>query len=95
MKQRTIACWIAVLALILTCAVSAEGAEEAAMNDRTEEIRCQDGTGRMIRMTIGGTPVEVAWENNESVDALRERAANGLSIQMSMYGGFEQVGSIG
>ena len=49
----------------------------------------------MIRMTIGGTPVEVAWEDNESVNALKELAANGLSIQMSMYGGFEQVGSIG
>ena len=95
MKQKTIACWIAVLALILTCAVSAEGAEEKTMDYRAEEIRCQNGADRMIRMTIGGTPVDVEWENNESVEALRELAANGLSIQMSMYGGFEQVGSIG
>lgn len=29
------------------------------------------------------------------MDALRELAADGLEIQMSMYGGFEQVGSIG
>ena len=49
----------------------------------------------MIRMMIGDTPVEVAWEDNDSVNALKELAANGLSIQMSMYGGFEQVGSIG
>ncbi len=37
----------------------------------------------------------VAWEDNESVDALKELARDGLSIPMSMYGGFEQVGPIG
>ena len=36
------------------------------------------------------------WEDNESTMALKELAANGpLTIQMSMYGGFEQVGSLG
>ena len=69
MKQKSIICWIAALALILTCAVSAEGAEETAMDYRTEEIQRQNGTDRMLRMTIGGTPVEVAWEDNESVAA--------------------------
>jgi hypothetical protein len=29
------------------------------------------------------------------VEALKELAQNGLTIQLSMYGGFEQVGSIG
>ena len=29
------------------------------------------------------------------MEALKELAQNGLTIQMSMYGGFEQVGSIG
>jgi len=47
-------------------------------------------------MMIDGTEVRVVWENNESVDALRKLAASGgLKIDMSMYGGFEQVGSIG
>ena len=47
-------------------------------------------------MKIDGTEVSVAWENNESVDAIRKLAASGgLEINMSMYGGFEQVGSIG
>ena len=48
-----------------------------------------------MRMTINDTPVSVAWEDNDSVKALRELAAGGLTVQMSMYGGFEQVGSIG
>ena len=49
----------------------------------------------MMRMKINGTPVTVAWEDNESAAALQELAAGGLEIRMSMYGGFEQVGSIG
>ena len=48
-----------------------------------------------MKMKIGETPVEVAWENNESVEALKELAKDGLTIQMSMFGGFEQVGAIG
>ena len=48
-----------------------------------------------MKMKIGETTVEVAWENNESVEALRALAKDGLTIQMSMFGGFEQVGAIG
>ncbi len=49
-----------------------------------------------LRMSIDGTPVEVAWEDNEAVEALRELCKDqALTIDMSMYGGFEQVGSIG
>ena len=54
-----------------------------------------------MQMMIGETPVTVAWEDNASVEALKALAegpfpaAEGLTIDMSMYGGFEQVGSIG
>lgn len=49
-----------------------------------------------LTMTIDTTPVAVSWENNQSVQALVEMAQEGpITIQMSMYGGFEQVGSIG
>jgi hypothetical protein len=38
----------------------------------------------------------VTWEENDSVNALKELAGEEpLVIQMSMYGGFEQVGPIG
>jgi len=58
-------------------------------NDEPEE----DGT--MI-MKIGDTKVNVEWEDNQAVEALRDMAKDGdITIQMSMYGGFEQVGSIG
>ena len=49
-----------------------------------------------IQLMIDDEPVEVEWESNESVDALKELIKdNPLTIDMSMYGGFEQVGSIG
>ena len=51
---------------------------------------------KQMTMQIGETPVAVQWEDNESVDALRELVKDApLTISMSMYGGFEQVGSIG
>lgn len=61
--------------------------------DLTQEA---DAENMELIMKIDGTEVSVAWENNESVDAIRNLAASGgLEINMSMYGGFEQVGSIG
>ena len=49
-----------------------------------------------MRLMIGETEVPVTWEENTSVEALRELAAEDpLVIPMSMYGGFEQVGPIG
>ena len=49
-----------------------------------------------MKMTINGTEVDVEWEDNEAVEALRTAVLSApLTIQMSMYGGFEQVGSLG
>ena len=49
-----------------------------------------------LRMEINGTEVAVSWKNNESVSALVELAGKEpITIRMSMYGGFEQVGPLG
>ena len=49
-----------------------------------------------MTMKIGDTKVNVDWEDNQAVERLRDMAKDGdITIQMSMYGGFEQVGSIG
>jgi hypothetical protein len=49
-----------------------------------------------VKLKIGDAEVPVIWEENDSVDALREIVKEKpLTIQMSMYGGFEQVGPIG
>ena len=61
-------------------------------------VKSDDGgyTVKDMKMKIGNKEVDVIWEDNESVKALRELVGSGtVSISMSMYGGFEQVGDIG
>ena len=49
-----------------------------------------------LKLWIGEQEVEVLWEDNDSVRALAELAgAEGLTVALSGYGGFEQVGSLG
>ncbi len=66
-----------------------DDAEEPAQAPKEEEVKT-------LRMTIGDADVSVEWEENESVDAIERLVADSpLTIEMSMYGGFEQVGDIG
>lgn len=61
------------------------------INHFPSEEQCEE-----MKMTINDTPVTVEWEDNEAVAALKVAVKiNPLTIQMSMYGGFEQVGSLG
>ena len=83
MKMKKLA---ALLCALILCLVG--------MAASAENTTVQEGDNDM-QMMIGETPVTVAWEDNASVEALRALAAEGLTIEMSMYGGFEQVGSIG
>ena len=78
--KRIIALLCALMLCLAGMAASAEMASEG---------------GEDMQMMIGETPVTVAWEDNASVEALKALAAEGLTIEMSMYGGFEQVGTIG
>ena len=91
---------LAVLVTLSGCmAVSPESGKPAAQDGNddilTEPDESEEEQTSMMKMKINGTPVTVAWEDNESAAALKELAAGGLEIRMSMYGGFEQVGSIG
>lgn len=62
-----------------------ENAEKETMENKTE-----------LHMMIADNEIMVEWENNEAVDALMALAKDTpLTVQMSMYGGFEQVGSLG
>ncbi len=56
-----------------------------------KEINVEAGEGIILK--INGEEYPVEWEDNESVEALKELCP--FTIEMSMYGGFEQVGSIG
>ena len=74
-----------------TSETTIEGREEISDHQNTDT---KEETA--MQLMIGETEVPVTWEDNVSVDALRELVADSpLTIQMSMYGGFEQVGPIG
>ncbi len=67
----------------------------AELQEAPEEIT-EEVQETMLQLTIGETRVNVTWEDNDSVAALKELCKDApLTIQMSMYGGFEQVGPIG
>ena len=70
--------------------------QEQETQDQSVEQTEQAVQVSALQMTIGDTHVSVDWEDNESVEALKDLCSNQpLTIQMSMYGGFEQVGNIG
>ena len=80
---------------VITCPLADIAALNGSYDVLIELDESEEEEASMMQMKINDTPVTVVWEDNESVAALKELAANGLTIQMSMYGGFEQVGSIG
>ena len=61
--------------------------EQLSVKDINEEA------GEGMTLKINGEDYPVEWEDNESVEALKELRP--LTVEMSMYGGFEQVGSLG
>ena len=63
--------------------------------DRLNETKERDDE-MTLTLKINETPVPVIWEENPSTDALRELVRETpLTVSMSPYGGFEQVGSLG
>lgn len=68
--------------------------EQNEKETKTEKVSTVDKEMTM-KLYIDNMNVEIEWEDNESVNALKKLADGGLTIEMSKYGGFEQVGSIG
>ncbi len=65
------------------------------ISDASEET-VEEADVPELKMTIDGQEFTVIWEDNESVDALLALASDSpIVVDMSMYGGFEQVGSLG
>lgn len=73
-----------------------EQEEQEQMQSEQTQRNGLEAEEMSILMKIGDEVVTVAWEDNESARALAELLREQpMSIQMSMYGGFEQVGSFG
>ncbi len=51
---------------------------------------------KQMILKINDEKIPVVWENNKSVERLKEQVnQKDVVVKMSMYGGFEQVGSLG
>ena len=71
--------------------VSPESEEVVEPSDTEEEEK-----EKMLKLYIDDQEIAVIWENNETVKSLCELAGKGtITINTSMYGGFEQVGPLG
>ncbi len=79
--------------------ISTESAEEQAENQAditADESNTENEEEITMTMKINDETVNVKWENNDSVRALMKMAEESpVVVDMSMYGGFEQVGSLG
>ena len=86
---------IAMAMLLTACSGSNEAQENEEPEQNTESTEEDNGMGS-ITMKINDEEMTVTWEDNESVEALADLVSGSpLTIDMSMYGGFEQVGAIG
>ena len=89
---------IALVALSAGCSGSKE-TQEPDVPEETQQAENADdeeerGTTEMT-FKINGEDVNVKWEDNESVRALADLAADGpVIVNASKYGGFEQVGGL-
>ena len=93
MKKHRIAAYILIVAM--AAFLSACGGDKATESSTGEQMP-EEKSEKILQLKIGDTAVEVAWEENESVEAIKRLCEKDpLTIQMSMYGGFEQVGPIG
>ena len=70
--------------------------DDIVLDSTTYENNSNDDNDNMeIILKIDNKIIDVKWEDNESVVALKELAKQGITINMSKYSTFEQVGSIG
>lgn len=71
-------------------------ATQSLKNEENVTTTEQRTTENMLKLYVNDEEKQVTWEENESVEVLRNLAANSpVIVDMSMYGGFEQVGYIG
>ena len=96
MMKRVIA---AVVILAFALCMAGCGASDQTEDSNTDQTAAATETqGETMEMTllIGEEEVRVDWDNNDAVAALQESAWEApLTIDMSMYDDFEQVGDLG
>jgi len=95
MKKKNIIWFCLFLVIVSGCSNSLE--DEKQETDKTETAEKEYNEENIeMKLIIGNTEVPVTWEDNDSVRAIMDMTSDQqLTVQMSMYGGFEQVGELG
>lgn len=75
--------------LLSGCINNKNNKDNQSEDDITDNIHEEE----IMKLEIDENVLDVSWNNNASVTALNE--IKPLTINMHLYGGFEQVGSIG
>lgn len=71
-------------------------AHEALTGQQGDDGKTSEMEADTMKMSIDGTDVIVEWEDNQAVADLQALVADApLTVDLSMYGGFEQVGPLG
>ncbi len=96
MMKQFVKIMAAVMLAVSLAGCSASAPQTGGDEELPAEEEQQPEKEKELVLRIGDTKVDVTWEDNESVTALKEKAAEGpLTVKMTMYGGFEQVGALG
>ena len=78
--------------LAAACFGCGHAAQEKPKAEKAEETQMD----KTLHLMINGEELSVEWLDNDAVRALTETAsAEALTVEMHMYGGFEQVGALG
>ena len=84
---------IAVLAVVLAAGIGVYFVINGGQGDEPSPV--DPGVDDMdLILTIDGKKVDVVWEDNPSVDAIKVLAKDKMTVSMERYGGFEQTGSM-
>lgn len=75
--------------LLLSGCINKNNKDNQSEDDITDNIPEEE----IMKLEIDENLLDVSWNNNASIIALNEMKP--LAINMHLYGGFEQVGSIG
>lgn len=86
---------ILITLLLIICLTLVGCNSNNSINNSTssENTISGDVEDKTLKLYIDDIEIDVTWENNASVNALKELET--ITVNMHQYGGFEQVGSIG
>jgi len=86
---------------MMGCTEREKQPEQETVIPDSEQETCSDSqeaseVEKVLCLYVNDRKLPVTWEDNDSVAEIRSIVNNdSLTIEMSMYGGFEQVGELG